>query len=452
MATQNLTVRFLDALKPQATRYEISDTQTPGLVIRVTPSGHKSWALLYRHHGRLRRLTLGRYPDRGLAEARKEAIRERGRILGGADPAADKQDERTTNGDTVDALFKLFTQQYERRKSWPELRRIYEHDVLPAWRHRRVQDITRREIRDLVEKKAQTAPIMANRLLARISRLFSFAIERDWIAANPAFRMCRPSQEISRDRVLSRAELHALWTVLHQTDAQDADGRPVPRLSQTLNDAFLMLLLTAQRGGEVWHMRWADVDLTGGWWTIPATSTKNADPHRVPLTSRALAILKRRYKQRDDRYVFSNHRHTCIADRAKKAAAILCQTQKGGLPFHFRAHDLRRTAASYMGEAGVDRFHIAQVLNHRSVTHNTVTAIYDRYRYDKEKRAALETWAAVLSSIVRGPVRAAKAATEATSGVVHAANRRTVSLPHPGHPRVVRFVPKPATDATPASA
>jgi hypothetical protein len=68
--------------------------------------------------------------------------------------------------------------------------------------------------------------------------------------------------------------------------------------------------------------------------------------------------------------------------------------------FHFRAHDLRRTAASYMGEAGVDRFHIAHVLNHRSVTHSTVTAIYDRYRYDKERRAALEKWAEVLFGIV----------------------------------------------------
>jgi hypothetical protein len=84
-------------------------------------------------------------------------------------------------------------------------------------------------------------------------------------------------------------------------------------------------------------------------------------------------------------------------DRAKKAAAVLCT---GWVSFDFRAHDLRRTAASYMGEAGVDRFHIAHVLNHRSVTHSTVTAIYDRYRYDKEKRAGLEKWAEVLSGIV----------------------------------------------------
>ena len=136
-----------------------------------------------------------------------------------------------------------------------------------------------------------------------------------------------------------------------------------------------------------------------GWWLIPGVVSKNHDPHRVPLTTMVLEILRRRARAEnaDDRYVFSNYRHTCVADRAKKAAAILCN---GGVSFHFRAHDLRRTAASYMGEAGVDRFHIAHVLNHRSVTHSTVTAIYDRYRYDKEKRAALEKWAEVLFGIV----------------------------------------------------
>jgi integrase len=146
-------------------------------------------------------------------------------------------------------------------------------------------------------------------------------------------------------------------------------------------------------------MRWQDVDLVTGWWMIPAESSKNADPHRVPLTRMVLKILERRAAatNRDEQYAFSNHRSTCVADRAKKAAAVLCN---GGLSFHFRAHDLRRTAASYMGEAGVDRFHIAHVLNHRSVTHSTVTAVYDRYRYDKETRAALEKWAEVLSGIV----------------------------------------------------
>jgi integrase len=86
-----------------------------------------------------------------------------------------------------------------------------------------------------------------------------------------------------------------------------------------------------------------------------------------------------------------------VSARAKKAASTLSK----GLSFEFRAHDLRRTAASFMGEAGVDRFHIAHVLNHRSVTHSTVTAIYDRYRYDREKLAALETWSRSLHQILQ---------------------------------------------------
>src|SRR4029078_5048455 len=155
------------------------------------------WVLLYRHHGRLRRLTLGRYPDRGLAEARKEALNARGRILNGADPATEKHDERATYGDTVGALYELYKKATEKKRSWSEQRRIFEKEVLPIWRHVGVQDITRKEIRALVQAKAETAPTMANRLLARISRLFSFALERDWISANPAFRST-PGPQLSQ--------------------------------------------------------------------------------------------------------------------------------------------------------------------------------------------------------------------------------------------------------------
>jgi integrase len=400
MAMQVLTVRGIEALKPRTTRYEVFDALTPSLAIRVTPSGHKSWALYYRHHGRQRRLTLGRYPDLTLADARSQAIHERGRILKGADPATEKQAGHAENDHTVQALYELYRNRKEKvLRSWPEVRRIMEKEVLPAWRHRRVADVRRRDVRELVEEKAQTAPIQGNRVLERISALFTFAVDQDWIEANPAWRIKKPGQERTRDRVLTRDELRELWPALHELEATHADGTPKPRLSQALNDVFLVMLLTAQRCGEVCQMQWREVDLDTGWWLIPGDVSKNHDPHRVPLTSMVVEILDRRARSKDadDRYVFSNHRHTCVADRAKKAVAILC---KGGVSFHFRAHDLRRTAASYMGEAGIDRFHIAHVLNHRSVTHSTVTAIYDRYRYDKEKRAALEKWAEVLAGIV----------------------------------------------------
>src|SRR5262245_49861052 len=101
-------------------------------------------------------------------------------------------------------------------------------------------DIRRRDVRVLVEEKAQSAPIQANRVLNRIATLFAFAVDQDWIEANPAWRIKKPGQERTRDRVLTRDELRGLWPALHETEATHADGTPKPRPSQALNDAFLV--------------------------------------------------------------------------------------------------------------------------------------------------------------------------------------------------------------------
>jgi hypothetical protein len=227
MAMEVLTVRGIEALKPRAKRYEVFDALTPSLAIRVTPSGHKSWVLYYRHHGRQRRLTLGRYPDRTLAEARSEAIHERGRILKGADPAAEKQAGHAENDNTVQALYELYRSRKEKvLRSWSEVRRIMEKEVLPTWRHRRVADIRRRDVRELVEQKAQTAPIQGNRVLDLISALFTFAVDQDWIEANPAWRIKKPGSERSRDRVLTRDELRELWPRSMRPRPRTLTGHP----------------------------------------------------------------------------------------------------------------------------------------------------------------------------------------------------------------------------------
>jgi hypothetical protein len=193
--------------KPQAKRYEVFDALTLGLAIRVGPSGRKSFTLVYRHHGRQRRLGLGRYPDVSLADVRKAATQHRGRIFNGADPVAEKAAERAQDTNTVQALYELYRSRKEKRlRSWSEVRRIMEREVLPAWRHRPVVDIRRWNIRELVERKALTAPIQANRVLERISAMFTFAVDQDWIESNPAWRIKNPGQERSRDRVLTRDE------------------------------------------------------------------------------------------------------------------------------------------------------------------------------------------------------------------------------------------------------
>lgn len=164
-----------------------------------------------------------------------------------------------------------------------------------------------------------------------------------------------------------------------------------------------LTLLTAQRPGEVRSMKWADVDLEAGWWSIPAAVAKNGRPHRVPLTATAIEILEERLKNAGEEptFVFENRPGSgSVTHRGKKAASILCKS----LTFHFRAHDLRRTAATRMAEAGVSRDHIAKVLNHVEAG-PAATRVYDRYDYDAEKREALERWARRLQAILEGKTK-----------------------------------------------
>jgi integrase len=156
-------------------------------------------------------------------------------------------------------------------------------------------------------------------------------------------------------------------------------------------------------------MRWRDVDLEVGWWTIPGEVAKNGRAHRVPLVPEAIAIIKAQQKHvnapqtpaddesRDEAntdFVFVGI-GASVRDRAKKAPSRIARV----LNIQFRGHDLRRTAATKMAEAGVPRHHISAVLNHVEGGAR-VTRVYDRYSYDAEKRKALETWARTLQSIV----------------------------------------------------
>jgi integrase len=249
----------------------------------------------------------------------------------------------------------------------------------------------------------------ASDLMVVLCRMFNFALDREWIEANPASRIPEPGEEKSRDRVLSDEELRELWPALDRLAAEVEDKpdeaaqtlrRAKARVTPATAHAFQVQLLTAQRPGETQKMRWADVDLESGWWTIPATVAKNKLAHRVPLTKPVIEILQRRRELGGEnaKVVFENRRGAgSIAHRAKKAASTLCR----GLSFEFRAHDLRRTASTRMAEAGVPRDHIAKVLNHVEGG-PAATRIYDRYAYDKEKRDALERWARRLQAIVGG--------------------------------------------------
>jgi integrase len=369
--------RSVGRLKPAARRLEYHDAVVPGLSLRITPNGVKSWTALYRHRGRLRRLTLGDATAIPLAEARtraKDAIRD---ASNGADPAADKQAHR--QAETIADLVADYLEKHAKRKkrSWREDARILTTYVLPTWKHRAIADIRRRDVRDLLDPIAERAPVMANRALACVRKMLAFAVDREWIEANPAARMARPGAEHARTRVLSDEEIRQLWASWS-------------RLPSAMAAFYQLRLVTAQRGGEVASMRWRDVDVAAGWWTIPSERSKNTLPHRVPSTPMAITILSAlqgEAQDAPDRYVLDGAR----GRRQHSEAAASFPVPD------FRGHDLRRTAASLMAGGGVPRLTISKILNH---VETGVTAIYDRHSYDAEKLAALTWWAAKLTVIL----------------------------------------------------
>ena len=185
-----------------------------------------------------------------------------------------------------------------------------------------------------------------------------------------------------------------MWAALDEL----RKGDKAHRKYRTLSAATLKLrLLTAQRGDEVQGMEWSELDLDSGWWTIPGEKTKNGLTHRVYLTPQSMRIIEEARhlcEEKPSQYVFPGPRGGHIANVQKAIQRVCKETH-----IDFHGHDLRRTAASLMTGMGIPRLTVSKILNH---VEPGVTAVYDRYGYDREKREALEAWNKRLMVIVSG--------------------------------------------------
>jgi integrase len=380
----NLNDRKVSSLQPTDARVEYFDRSFPAFGLRVFPSGIKSFVLFYRQHGRLRRMTIGRYPKVTLAAAREKARKALDAVSEGEDPAKTRI---TAKGRTFSALGKLYIDKYAkpRKRSWRDDRMMINREF-SDWSNRPVTSIRRTDARELLDAIVERgAAIGANRVHSLGRKMYNFAIDQEWCEVNPFQLVKKPSVERARDRVLTDDEIKALWLYLH-TDSDD-------RYTRLTRATFALRLITAQRGIEIANMRRQDIQ--GDWWTIPKEYAKNKLAHRVPLTKLALAELDRISIDADPQqpFIFCGIRGT----RQRQGAL-------DDLPVDdFQPRDLRRTAASNMTKAGVNRLVVSKILNH---VETGITAVYDRHSYDAEKRVGLETWDALLTAItLREPGR-----------------------------------------------
>lgn len=384
MPRLNFTSRSIEALKPPLSggRIEHWDDSLPGFGVRITPQGRKTWVLMFWFNGRQRRLTLGTHPSLPLADARKKAKDALYRASHGTDPASEKRSERQSE------TFRELAQEYLdrhaklKKKSWKEDERILAREFLPGWRHCKANGISRRDVIHLLDRIIDRgAPIQANRALALIRKVFNFGIHRSILEVNPAWHVPAPGEEKRRDRVLTSEEMKKLWDAL--------ESHPAP-----IAGYFKLLLLTAQRPGEVLKMEWTEIDFSAGWWAIPAEKAKNGLPHRVPLTAATIRILRElKLACGSPTWVFPGRGKVGSVQNIKRPLNEIREEST----VSFRPHDLRRTAASNMTGVGIPRLTVSKILNH---VETSVTAIYDRHSYDREKQDALQRWAEMVFQIV----------------------------------------------------
>jgi integrase len=415
MSHKVLTDLYVEKLKPtRGRRVEIFDATFPGLALRVSESGRKSWSLFYRLHGKQHRFTIGAYPQFLPAAARSRATEIRNQVDLGVNPAVEKRSRRTDplpEVDTFETVLADYFSQYAATNMAPstyaETKRQLERDVLPHWRDMAIREIKDRHALKLINDIAAAGNgVTANRTFSRLRAFFNWAIGQLRLSESPVRNLKPPAKEQSRDRALNEDEIRWFWSACEEV------GWPFGPIAR-------LLLLTAQRRDEVSEMSWSEIDFAKGVWVIPKERAKNNRAHEVHLSAGALAVLKS-LPQPHRGLIFSVTGDDAVSgfSRAKDrldAAMLRLRRRELGLPEtdrelrrhlhlsdrkplpveipHWVLHDLRRTAVTKMAEELKIGPHIAdKILNHASGTIRGVAAIYNRAQYLDERKAALEAW------------------------------------------------------------
>jgi integrase len=227
-------------------------------------------------------------------------------------------------------------------------------------------------LQEITSERGRTASARAR---GNLSALFGWAMREGLCENNPVALTNDPAEGIDpRDRVLTDNELAAVW----RASADDDFGRIVK-----------LLILTGCRREEIGGLRWSEIDLDAGIMTIPGERTKNHKSHSLSLPTIAIGILRSAPQRAGREFVFGN-RGGSFSAWSYSTMALNTRIATEGKPLpHWTLHDLRRTMRTGLGKIGVPP-HIAELaINH---VKGGVEAIYDRFRYDDEIKAALARW------------------------------------------------------------
>ena len=392
-----LTVRAVEAIEPSERDVICWDTELPGFGMKVTPKGKRSFFLYYRTADHTqRRPLIGSYPAMKPEKARGIAQDWLAEVRAGGDPSSVRKAKRATIGTgTVAELFEVYKTAKVELRSLTEIDRIFQKDILPTLGKRRAEEVTRSEVSRLLDKLASRSPTAASNARKRLSAFYAWALPRlPDCAVNPVQGAVAAPPPAARARVLTPAELRALWTVLGDE-------------SEPWRTALRLLILTGQRRGEVFSADWREFDLSEKVWTIPAERAKNNKVHLVPLSDEAVEVLRTFAGAVEEADhvptrgpLFPAGKGRPFSRAARRIRNAVSRVMQSGVE-SWSWHDIRRTVATGMQRLGVRLEVTEAVLNHVSGSRAGIVGVYQRYEWLDEKRAALAAWSAEVVGKVR---------------------------------------------------
>lgn len=419
MANITISKRTVDAAQSGSRDTFFWDGDVKGFGLKVTPAGGKIYVFQYRiarpgmtANTPARRYTIGKHGSLTPEQARTRAKELAVLVATGIDPReqefeklaekdeAKRQAEernRFANELAFGRMAALWLDHYENEKgrrpsSIAQASMVVRNHLKPALGNMPLPHIGRTDLQPIIDAIPAKQKAMRRTVFAYASILFGWAVTRGYIPTNPLMSMAKPEAPKARDRVLTDAEVEAVWTA--------SEALPAPWVQ-----LYRLLLLTGQRKSEVAGLRWDELDRNAAIWTIPADRAKNDKVHIVPLSPPVLAELDALAGGADwpkSSYVLTTTGRTAISgfSKAKRALDDAIAASRDGEPITaWRVHDIRRTVATGLQRLGV-RFEVTEaVLNHVSGAKGGVAGVYQRHDWKDEKRAALDAWARRLGEL-----------------------------------------------------
>lgn len=367
-----------------------------GLYLMIPKAGAAYWMCRYTFAGKRRGMTLGKYPQLSLAEAREQVVETQKTIRNGTDPLAERKRDEQVTISTVQDLFDDWYQDLEKRLKHPNIpKRVFERDIAPSIGSLTLDSVTPMDVRAIVRKVTSSGrPTIANDALMYLKQLFNHGIKLGLLTYNPASAFNvndAGGVEKSRDRALSTDELSKAFAVFRENRTSFTRGNYL---------ACALLVVLGVRKTELTEAKWSEFDLNNAKWSLPGERSKSGVGIAIPLPPQTMTWLEElQIRACGSPYVFPSRRISkqphMGKDTLNRAIAKLFGKEPGkkeqpenkmGELTEFTVHDLRRTCRSLLAELGVPGHIAERCLNHKL---KGVEGIYDRYDYFEERKQAL---------------------------------------------------------------